>query len=63
MADDDLLVAARDALKGLRLPDGTALVGSDRVSGPVKVGDRLIDASVASQLRNMKNKMVAASRG
>lgn len=29
----------------------------------IKVGDRLIDASVASQLRNMKNKMVAASRG
>lgn len=29
----------------------------------IKVGDRLIDASVASQLKNMKNKMVAASRG
>ncbi len=28
----------------------------------IKVGDRLIDASVASQLRNMKNKMVAAGR-
>ena len=41
MADDDVLVAARDALRGLRLPDGTGLVGSDRVSGPVKVGDKL----------------------
>ena len=29
----------------------------------IKVGDRLIDASVASQLRNMKNKMIAAARG
>lgn len=29
----------------------------------IKVGDQLIDASVASQLRNMKNKMVAAGRG
>lgn len=29
----------------------------------IKVGDRLIDASVASQLRNMKNKMIAAGRG
>ena len=29
----------------------------------IKVGDRLIDASVASQLQNMKNKMVAAGRG
>lgn len=29
----------------------------------IKIGDRLIDASVASQLRNMKNKMIAAGRG
>ena len=29
----------------------------------IKVGDQLIDASVASQLRNMKNKMIAAGRG
>jgi len=29
----------------------------------IKVGDRLIDASVASQLRNMKQKMIAAGRG
>lgn len=28
----------------------------------IKVGDKLIDASVASQLRNMKNKMIAARR-
>ena len=28
----------------------------------IKVGDQLIDASVASQLRNMKNQMIAASR-
>lgn len=28
----------------------------------IKIGDRLIDASVASQLRNMKNKMIAAGR-
>ncbi|MFN3168615.1 MAG: ATP synthase F1 subunit delta [Phycisphaeraceae bacterium] len=28
----------------------------------IKVGDQLIDASVASQLRNMKNKMIAAGR-
>ena len=41
MADDDVLIAAREALKGLELPDGTALIGSDRVSGPVRVGDRL----------------------
>ena len=36
-----------------------ALIGGMKI----KVGDQLIDASVASQLRNMKNKMVAASRG
>ena len=29
----------------------------------VKVGDQLIDASVASQLRSMKQKMIAAGRG
>ena len=29
----------------------------------IKVGDQLIDASVASQLRGMKNRMIAASRG
>ena len=29
----------------------------------IKVGDKLIDASVASQLRNMKNQMIAAQRG
>jgi F-type H+-transporting ATPase subunit delta len=28
----------------------------------IKIGDRLIDASVASQLRSMKNKMIAAGR-
>ncbi|MEM9021972.1 MAG: ATP synthase F1 subunit delta [Planctomycetota bacterium] len=28
----------------------------------LKIGDRLIDASVASQLRNMRNKMTAAAR-
>lgn len=36
-----------------------ALIGGMKI----KIGDRLIDASVASQLRNMKNKMVAAGRG
>lgn len=36
-----------------------ALIGGLKI----KVGDQLIDASVASQLRNMKNKMVAAGRG
>ena len=36
-----------------------SLIGGMRI----KVGDRLIDASVASQLRNMKNKMIAAGRG
>ncbi|MEO1199560.1 MAG: Mrp/NBP35 family ATP-binding protein [Pseudomonadota bacterium] len=41
MTDDDTLVAARSALEGLILPDGTALTASDRVSGPVKVGDQL----------------------
>lgn len=29
----------------------------------IKVGDQLIDASVASQLQSMKNKMIAAGRG
>lgn len=29
----------------------------------IKIGDRLIDASVASQLRMMKNKMIVAARG
>lgn len=29
----------------------------------IKIGDQLIDASVASQLRSMKNKMIAAGRG
>lgn len=35
-----------------------ALIGGMKI----KVGDQLIDASVASQLRNMKNKMIAAGR-
>lgn len=29
----------------------------------IKIGDKLIDASVASQLNTMKNKMIAAARG
>lgn len=29
----------------------------------IKIGDKLIDASVASQLRNMKSKMITAGRG
>lgn len=29
----------------------------------IKIGDKLIDASVASQLKSMKNKMIAAGRG
>jgi len=35
-----------------------ALIGGLKI----KIGDQLIDASVASQLRNMKNKMIAAGR-
>jgi F-type H+-transporting ATPase subunit delta len=36
-----------------------ALIGGLKI----KIGDQLIDASVASQLRSMKNKMIAAGRG
>lgn len=35
-----------------------ALIGGLKI----KIGDQLIDASVASQLRSMKNKMIAAGR-
>lgn len=68
MADDDVLVAARDALKGLSLPDGTALISSDRVSGPVRVGDRLslaisIEAADVDDYADVRTKAEAALSG
>ncbi len=41
MTEDDMLIAARAALQDLSLPDGSPLMASDRVAGPVRVGDRL----------------------
>lgn len=41
MDDADLLAAARTALGGLTFPDGTPLLGSKSVSGPVLSGGRI----------------------
>lgn len=41
MADDQILLAARQALSGLKLPDGTSFLGAPQVSGPVVTGDRV----------------------
>lgn len=41
MTDDQTLTAAREALAQLALPDGTPLMESSRLSGPVRVGNRL----------------------
>ncbi len=38
---DDILADARAALSPLRLPDGSALIGSARLTGPVVAGGRL----------------------
>ncbi len=40
-APDDILADARAALAPLRLPDGSALLGSARLTGPVVAGGRL----------------------
>jgi ATP-binding protein involved in chromosome partitioning len=40
-APDDILADARAALAPLRLPDGSALLGSARLTGPVMAGGRL----------------------
>lgn len=42
----DILAHARSALAALRLPDGTALVGSSRLSGPVLSGG-ILSASIS----------------
>lgn len=41
ITDTDRLTAARKSLVGMLLPDGTSLLGSDRVSGPVETGGRI----------------------
>jgi len=41
MDDTDRLSAARAALDGLVLPDGTPVLGSARVSGPIEAGGRI----------------------
>lgn len=41
MVDDPLLSAARKALSGLSLPDGTALLGASQISGPTVSGAKI----------------------
>ena len=40
-APNDMIDHARAALSGLRLPDGSPLLGSPRLSGPVLSGGRV----------------------
>lgn len=41
MADDPILLAARQALSGLAVPDGTSLLAAAQVSGPLVSSDRI----------------------
>lgn len=67
MSTMDRLKAARSALKGMRLPDGDAVLGSSRVSGPTETGGRIslaisISAEDAASYTEVRAKVEAALR-
>jgi ATP-binding protein involved in chromosome partitioning len=68
MGKMDRLTAARASLDGLVLPDGTPLLQTDRVSGPVEAGGRVnlaisISAAEAPAYSDIRAKAEAALRG
>ena len=67
-APDDILDQARAALAALRLPDGSALAGSSRLSGPVMAGGKLsvaisITPDEAAAFAPLRDAAEAALRG
>jgi ATP-binding protein involved in chromosome partitioning len=67
MADDQTLLAARQALSGLKMPDGTPFLGAPQVTGPVVSGDRisvsiLTTSEAAASLSDVRSQAEAALR-
>lgn len=67
MADDPILLAARKALSGLTMPNGTPFLGASQVSGPVVSNGRvsvsiLTTADAATALSDIRTKAEAALR-
>lgn len=67
MGNMDRLTAARASLVGLTLPDGTPLLQTERVSGPIEAGGRVnlaisISASEAAAYSDIRAKAEAALR-
>lgn len=65
MADDPILLAAREALSGLNMPDGTPLLGAPQVSGPVVANGRvnvsiMTTAQAAASLAGLRAQAEAA---
>lgn len=68
MADDPILLAAREALSGLNMPDGTPFLGAPQVSGPVVANGRvnvsiMTNAQAAASLAGVRAAAEAALRG
>ncbi len=67
MADDPILLAARKALSGLMMPDGTPLLGASQVSGPTVSNGRInvsirTTAEAAAALGEVRAEAEAALR-
>lgn len=67
MADDPILLAARKALSGLHMPDGTPFVGAAQVRGPTLANGRisvsiLTTASAAATLADLRTRAQDALR-
>jgi ATP-binding protein involved in chromosome partitioning len=67
MADDPILLAAREALSGLNMPDGTPFLGAPQVSGPVVANGRInvsimTTAQAAASLAGVRAQAEAALR-
>lgn len=67
MADDPILLAARKALSGLQMPDGTPFLGATQVTGPVVSNGRisvtiLTTAEAAASLSDTRNQAETALR-
>jgi ATP-binding protein involved in chromosome partitioning len=63
-----IITAAQGALAGITLPDGTMLLGSDRLSGPVMSGERLtaaiaISPDEAAAFADLRTRAETALRG
>ena len=67
MVDDPILLAARDALSGLKMPDGTPFLGASQVSGPVVSEGRVTvsiqtTAEAAASLADIRSRAETALR-